>query len=159
MLVGQPLADDTGQHLIRTIRVIEARRNAVAVAELELRQIAVQMLLAAMLLHAAHPAFEDAESAFNGVRGDVAAHVFLVIVMHRAMLRKLTAYALIHPRFVGHQAGFTRKIGKHDRLDFRSGLFDMDKAAATAVAIDQAEDSLLWPQPPFGLPAPALRPM
>jgi hypothetical protein len=42
-------------------------RNAIAVAKLELRKIAVQVLLAAMLINALHAALEDAEIAFHRV--------------------------------------------------------------------------------------------
>ena len=52
---------------------MDAKRNAVAVAKIELGEIAVQVLLAAMLVDALHPAFEDREEALDGVgRGDAA---------------------------------------------------------------------------------------
>jgi hypothetical protein len=39
-------------------------------AEVKFREIAMQMLLATMLLRAEHAALEYAEIAFDGVRGD-----------------------------------------------------------------------------------------
>jgi hypothetical protein len=48
-----------------TFPVIEAETNAVIVAEVVFRQIAVQMLLGAVLIDAAHPALEDREIAFR----------------------------------------------------------------------------------------------
>ena len=50
------------------VLVVHAELGAVAVAEIELRQIAVQMLFAAMLIDALHAALEDREEAFDRVR-------------------------------------------------------------------------------------------
>lgn len=49
----------------RTIRIVEAKLDPVIVAEVVFRQIPVQVLLAAMLVDAAHTALEDAEKAFR----------------------------------------------------------------------------------------------
>ena len=47
-----------------TFPVIEAERGARVVAEIKFREIAMQMLLAAVLIDAAHPALENREVAF-----------------------------------------------------------------------------------------------
>ena len=66
----------------RARRVIDAKSSAVRISEIELRQIAVKMLFAAMLIHPLHPALEDRIEAFDGVRRDdlvaLAAHIFIV---------------------------------------------------------------------------------
>src|SRR5438270_2896055 len=62
-LIGETLAHDTTEHLVGASRIITAGRNTVAVAELELRQITVQVLLGAELIDAAHPALEDGKRA------------------------------------------------------------------------------------------------
>ena len=49
--------------------------HAGVVAKIKFRQIAMQMLLAAMLVDAFHAAFEDREIAFDGVRMDGATGV------------------------------------------------------------------------------------
>ncbi len=69
-LVRQTLADDSTQRPICTLFVIDTPRHAVGIAEIELRQIAVQVLLAAMLVHALHAALENAVVAFNRVGAD-----------------------------------------------------------------------------------------
>ena len=61
----EALADNTRQRCNRVVGVIVAEGGAVAVAELELSEVAVQMLLAAMLVDALHAALEDQEIAFN----------------------------------------------------------------------------------------------
>jgi hypothetical protein len=74
-LIGKTLADDTTEQLVSAIGVVAAGRGTVGIAELKLCEIAVQMLLGAMLINATHPALEDAERAFDAVGGDVAANV------------------------------------------------------------------------------------
>jgi len=45
--------------------IINAQRLAMVIAEIKFGQIAMQMLLAAMLVHAAHTALENREVAFG----------------------------------------------------------------------------------------------
>lgn len=52
--------------------IAAAERNPVIVAEVELRQIPMQVLLAAVLIDAIHAAFEDREVAFDRIGGHVA---------------------------------------------------------------------------------------
>ena len=49
------------------------------------------MLLAAMLVNAFHAAFKDAEIAFNGIRLDITAHIFIGLVANAFMARKVIA--------------------------------------------------------------------
>ncbi len=65
--IGEPLADDTHKGALGTLHVIYAKPNAVAIAEIEFAQIAVQMALAAMLVNALHAALEDRVIALKGV--------------------------------------------------------------------------------------------
>ena len=60
--MSESLADHASDGLIGPVLIINTNPNAVAVAEIKLRQIAVQMPLRAMLIHALHAAFEDAVS-------------------------------------------------------------------------------------------------
>ena len=55
---------------VSAVAIVNAKRNAVVMAEIKLRQIAMQMLLGAMLVGAAHAALEHAEIAFDRVGGD-----------------------------------------------------------------------------------------
>jgi hypothetical protein len=47
--IGQALADDASRQSLGTLWVIDAKSRAVVIAEVKFRQIAMQMLLAAML--------------------------------------------------------------------------------------------------------------
>ena len=61
---------DTTQEGVSASHVIHAKGNAVVIAEIKLSEIAVQMLLAAMLVGAFHAALEDAEIVLDGVGVD-----------------------------------------------------------------------------------------
>jgi len=62
--------------LVSAGHVINAKPNAVIVPEIELHKIPMQMLLFAVLISAAHSAFENREVAFNGVGVNITTHVF-----------------------------------------------------------------------------------
>src|SRR4051812_28679136 len=72
--IGQALADHAQQRRVSASRVVNAERHAVVVAELELREVAVKVLLTAVLVDTLHAALEDAERSFNRVGVDRAAH-------------------------------------------------------------------------------------
>lgn len=62
--ISQALAPRTFKGNRRPFSVINAKGNAMAVAEIELVQVPLQVLLAAVLVHTHHTAREDAEEAF-----------------------------------------------------------------------------------------------
>ena len=74
-MVGEPLTYHTLQRFVGALGIFNSERRAVAVTEIELGEIAVQVLLAAPLIDALHPALEDAEIAFDGVGVDPAAPI------------------------------------------------------------------------------------
>ncbi len=65
--IGEALTDSALGDSAGALDVADPERNPVAVAEIELGKVAVQVMLAAVLVDAAHPAFEDREEAFDGV--------------------------------------------------------------------------------------------
>ena len=67
-LISQTLALDTDKRVFRALNISNPKFNAVIIAEIKLRDIAMQMSLAAMLIDALHAALEDAEKTFNSVR-------------------------------------------------------------------------------------------
>ena len=58
----------------RTFPILATELGPVVIAELKLRETAMQMLFAAMLIHTLHAALENREVVFERVSGD---HVFL----------------------------------------------------------------------------------
>ena len=61
------LAHGTFQDQSRAVAFVEADCDAMAVAEIEFRQIAVQVLFGAVLINALHAALEDPIVAFDRV--------------------------------------------------------------------------------------------
>ena len=74
--VHQPLAFNAFDRGKGAVDVAVAERHAVIVAVVELGKIPMQMLLFAMLIHAAHSALEDREVAFCRIGVNVIADVF-----------------------------------------------------------------------------------
>ena len=58
------------------------------ISEIELRKVAMQMLLRAVLIDAPHASLEDRKAAFNRVRVDGAADVFASAVIDRIVARE-----------------------------------------------------------------------
>src|SRR5207248_1424242 len=80
-LIGQPLSLSPFDGAHRAHHVVNAKGDAVAVPKIELTQVAVQVAIAAMLVDAAHPAFEDREEAFDRVGVRVPANKSLLACM------------------------------------------------------------------------------
>ncbi len=57
--IGQTLANDALGQILGSHKVIGAKRNAVVIAEIKFREIAMQVLFTAMLIHATHTALEN----------------------------------------------------------------------------------------------------
>ena len=60
--------------------------------ELELGQVAAQVLLGAVLVDPAHPALEDAEIALDGVGVDDAANILAGRVLHRVVAGEMSRH-------------------------------------------------------------------
>ena len=123
-LIRQALANDTMQRNARAVRVIEAKRNAVIITELELGKVAVQMLFAAVLEHTFHAALEDAEIALNRVAMNFRVgwvHLDTALV-RRSVVRGIHgAHRVIGEMLVGHDRGFASDVGIDDRHKVRGG--------------------------------------
>jgi hypothetical protein len=112
--ISEPFSDDAFQCAIGAGYIIDAEPNAMAVPEIELGKVTVQVLLAAMLVDAFHAALEYRIEAFNGIGVNDAAHIFLS--------RKVDG--LVHPEFlvqpavcfpfIAHDESFFRDVGPND---------------------------------------------
>ena len=87
-MTGEALALTASYCCNGAVSVIEPKRGPVVVAKIELCQIAMQMLLCAVLIDAAHAAFENREITFNRVRRYVAARIFIGRMLDRFMFGK-----------------------------------------------------------------------
>ena len=66
-LIGEPLAGHTTEQAVSASLVVDPKCNPVAVAEIELGHIAMQVALRGVLIDAFHAALEDREKTFDGV--------------------------------------------------------------------------------------------
>ena len=88
--------------------IVNAKLLAIAVAEIELRQIAMQVRLADVLIDAINAALQDREKALDRVGVNIAAHILVVAVRDGAVRSKIPADAGKRRRFIGHEMTFAR---------------------------------------------------
>ena len=98
--IGQPPADDTTMRDLGAHVIFDTSWLPVAVAEIKLGHVAVQVALGAMLIDATHAALEDREVAFDGIGVDVgvlAVHVGCLLARTIAARQLPTVRAGRHP--------------------------------------------------------------
>src|SRR5690349_11572816 len=78
--ISQALAINAFKSLHGAGGVIKAQLGAVVGPEIELSQITLQVLLAAMLIGADHAALKDRKEAFQRVGVDAIADIFLAVI-------------------------------------------------------------------------------
>lgn len=91
----------------RAVGVLDAEGEAVVIAECELVDVALEVLLAAALIYALHAALEDAEEALDGVGRQVTADILAGSVIDRLMGRILGPDAGVENAFVGVRPALT----------------------------------------------------
>jgi len=96
--ISEPLADDTHKGALGSLHVIYAEPDAIAIAEVEFAQIAVQMALIAVLVDALRATFEDAVKALKGVGVNLAAHVFAFAMVYAFMACELSTDRFVMAR-------------------------------------------------------------
>jgi hypothetical protein len=125
--IGEPLADDASNRAFGASIIVDAEGGAIAVPEIELGKVAVKVLLAAMLIDAFHPAFEDGKEAFDGVgRYHTAiigfADIFLLAVVDALVAGEALADIAVSVGFIRYQrAGSARWAGQYARRSAGAG--------------------------------------
>src|SRR5882672_6620867 len=99
LAISQPLAI---RRLNRLNDALPIRQIAAVVAELELGQVAVQVLLADRVINPVDPALHDGEVAFHRVGGHVTARVFLSRMVDGFMVTELAIKPDVASMFVRH---------------------------------------------------------
>src|SRR5687768_8413658 len=93
--ISQTLARDVLQRNVSALHIVHAQRDAVVPAEVELVDVALQVLLANVVERANQSSLQQRERCFNGVRGDRAARVFLVGVDNELVRSKVRTNGLV----------------------------------------------------------------
>src|SRR5579883_54 len=153
--IGQALADDALHGAFGALHVIYAQPNAIAIAEVELRKVAVQVLFLAMLIDTLHAALKNRVVALNGVGVDrlnvelVALDPELIAnVLFRTMLHGLVASEVVRNivvvlGFVGHDGRFARNVLAHDRHDVGDRIAVNMEAAGRTAALHKSKNRVL----------------
>src|SRR5580693_2082186 len=153
--IGEALAHDPFYGAGGTLNVIYAKPHAIGIPEIELREIAVQMLFLAVLVHAFHAALEDRIVAFDGVGMDrfdvqpvgfvdpsLMANVLILAVSDGAVSGKFVANIVVVLCLIGHHGSFARNVFANDRHDVGDRrTVDMEAAGRTA-AFDKGQDGV-----------------
>jgi hypothetical protein len=142
--IGQSLTRDATQRAIGAYNVVNAEPDTIAILEIEFAQIAVQMTLATMLINASDASLENAVKAFNSVRVDEPAHIFIGFMADALMAREMIHELGIMAAFISHHRGFFRNIGLDDWNDIGgAGSLDMEGARLPGLAIDKRQYRVL----------------
>jgi hypothetical protein len=122
--------------------VANTKGYAVVIAKIKLCNVAVQMLLAAMLINAFHAAFEDRILPSTVFVYTSPRMYFIGLVTDAFMACKMVAKREIAAPFVGNHRGFFRDIGFHNWNKFsRANAINMEFLVPLFV-IDEAVDRI-----------------
>ena len=146
-LIHEPLAAYAFEQLISALHVIHAPLDAIAVPEIKLGQIPMQMLLRAMLVNAFHAALEYGKETFDGIRMNRAinaGNIFPRAMVNRAVLREGQRERRIVRRVVGHYPRFLGDVSAQDRHN-GCGLqvFDDHAARTASGTVNQRQNLML----------------
>jgi hypothetical protein len=109
-----------------------------AVAEIDLGEVAVKVLFADMEIAAVDPALEDREEAFDGVDVRFRAVVelarpFFFLVTHRIVTGEAATDTAISAQFIGHQSALNVGVAKDDATQrFSGNVLGLLRPSATA---------------------------
>src|SRR3546814_6751411 len=116
--IGEALALDAFQGLVHALHVLDTKGSALVVAEIELRQIALQVGRANMVVGAIDAALEQGEVALNGVGVGVAAHVLVNAVIDALMVGELGAEDAVLARVVARSEEHTSELQSLMRISY-----------------------------------------
>ena len=109
--IGEALSNNAFNCTPGALYVIYAEPNAIAIAEVKFREIAVRMLFLAMLIDALHAALEDRIVTLDDVGVDDATHPFVSRMVDGLMHPIFVAKLVVGSQFVAQHESFFRDIG------------------------------------------------
>ena len=137
--IGQPLANDTFERDFCAHRVVETNLFPVAVTEVELAQITMQMRSVAMLINADHAPLEDGKEAFDGVAVDGAARIFAAAVIDRTVAQELFANPAVVAGAIGIEVAIP--VSSFERAgDFLHAEIDDVNGPSAPAPFDKRDD-------------------
>jgi hypothetical protein len=141
--VGQSLAYNALERGNSALLVVYAQSDAIVIAEVELSDIAMQMLLAAVLVNVLYAALEHAVEALNGVRMIVATDVFALTVAGETVGREVLVQMGILASLIGHNRRAGQHVGFDDRQQVGGASAVNVEGTGGAAALDQGHYGML----------------
>lgn len=149
--IGEAHASAALQCALGTDHVIGAETLAVVISKVELGEVAMQMLLPAVLVDAEHPTLEDGEDTFDGVGVDIAPNIFVLPVLNSIVAVELGSDVPVKAALIGQEQALAVDVVAHERHDVGDGgTLDMEGADLSA-ALDKVENRPLVPIAALGL--------
>ncbi len=141
--VSNSLPDNAFHRCNRTISIVASERGPVVIPELIFSQIAMQVLLAAVLVDALHAALENAEIASTVLLWIVRSSrfTFAAAVRSGAVGGEELAHVAVATVLVGHYASFAGDIGENDRHEgFSLHVVDNHSASFAGFTVNQRQN-------------------
>jgi hypothetical protein len=137
--IGQSATNDAAKCILAALSVLNAEGGAVVVTELKLRDVAVQMLLGAMLIDALHAALENRKAAFDSVRVNAATAILTGTMIHSTVAKvHMPKLATILRGLVRHNVRFPVNVPQDDRDQrLASYIVHHERTALAALAMDK----------------------
>lgn len=127
----------------RAGNIVDAKLFAMAIAEIKLREVTVQVGLADVLINAVHAAFQDRKEALDGVGADdpitFVPDIFVFGVVDGAMRGEIPTDGNQRLLFVSHEIALERSVLVEDRMKIIAAhVRHMERPRGT-VPLDQRE--------------------
>lgn len=137
--IGEPLAGDA---LERGVCAFGIGHGALVVSEIELGQIALQVMAGNMVIGSDQAALHDREVAFYPVGRHDTTSVFALAVVDLGVLHKglLALHEVISRAGIGHDVGIRRDMRLERFLEIRAGHIGYMERAQFALAFDKGND-------------------
>ena len=116
VLVHQTLTHDTTNEPISASLIVDAKCRAFVVSEIKLGKLALQMLLADVMVNAMDATLENGKITLNRVRVSISTNVFADAVVHGLVFLKETAETLGGGAFVRVNDRRTINVGFNNRF-------------------------------------------
>jgi hypothetical protein len=147
--ICQSLSNDTFCENFSARHILKANCGAVRITEIEFRNVAMQMLLAAMLISALHPTLKNRVVSFDRVCIHVYAgfsvdlSVLIARMVYGVVLGKVLAELTVNATFVSYYLCLFGDVRLNDRDNVLFlGAIDMERANLAA-ALNKGQDSVL----------------
>jgi hypothetical protein len=141
--IGETLPDNPLERFSGALAILNPKRRALVVSEIEFGQIALQVLLADVVIRPRNAALKDREVAFDRIGVGIAPDVFADTVVDRLMAGEIRPENTVLPLAISHKRRASVKLRGQDRAQGRGRHFRDMVRADLAATLDKRESDLL----------------